>query len=71
MDQRRQRLYSALQTLQALSPRNILARGYAIVRDEHGAIIKNALDLSVGDQLEVELDRGRLQVNVLQAHALL
>ncbi|MGB3288400.1 MAG: exodeoxyribonuclease VII large subunit, partial [Burkholderiaceae bacterium] len=71
IERRRQRLDAASQTLQALSPRNILDRGYAIVRDESGNIVKNALDLSVGDQLNVELGRGRLQVDVLQAHGLL
>ncbi|UYO95155.1 exodeoxyribonuclease VII large subunit [Pollutimonas sp. M17] len=71
IERRRQRLDAATQTLQALSPRNILDRGYAIVRKESGDIVKNALDLSVGDQLNVELGRGRLQVGVLQAHGLL
>ena len=71
IERRRQRLDAATQTLQALSPRNILDRGYAIVRKESGDIVKNALDLSVGEQLNVELGRGRLQVDVLQAHGLL
>lgn len=69
--QRRQRLAAAMQTLQALSPRHILDRGYAIIRNEQGEIVQNALDLSVGEQLDVELARGRLQVGVVQAHGLL
>lgn len=68
---KRQRLDAALQILEALSPKKILGRGYAIVRNEEGLIVKNALDLSVGEQLDVELGQGRAQVNVLQAHALL
>ncbi|NYT63615.1 exodeoxyribonuclease VII large subunit [Alcaligenaceae bacterium] len=71
LERRRQRLLAATQTLQALSPKNILGRGYAIVRTEHGKIVKNALDLSVGEQLGVELGQGSLRVGVLQAHALL
>jgi exodeoxyribonuclease VII large subunit len=66
-----QRLGSASQTLAALSPGNILERGYAIVRNQDGEIIKNALDLSVGERLGVELRHGSLQVNVLQVDALL
>ncbi len=71
LERRRQRLSAATQTLQALSPRNILGRGYAIVRNAEGEIVKNALDLSVGEQLGVELGQGSVRVNVLQAHALL
>jgi exodeoxyribonuclease VII large subunit len=49
----------------------VLERGYAIVRTPEGGIVKNALDLNIGDQLDVELGQGGLQVRVLQAHGLL
>jgi exodeoxyribonuclease VII large subunit len=62
---RRDRLAAVSQTLAALNPRNVLGRGYAIVRDGQGAIIKNALDLSIGDQLGIELHQGRANVLVL------
>ncbi len=68
---RRHRLAAALQTLRALDPRNVLDRGYAIVRTQDGKIVKNALDLNIGDPLGVELGQGGLQVRVLQAHGLL
>ncbi len=71
LELQRQRLAAATQTLQALSPHQILGRGYAIVRNEEGKIIKNAVDLSVGEQLGVELGQGRLNVGVIQIHALL
>lgn len=67
----RRRLHVAEQTLQALNPRQVLARGYAIVRNSHQDVIKNALDLSVGETLSVELDRGTVQVDVLATHGLL
>lgn len=63
---RRSRLTSLQQTLQALSPRNILDRGYAIVRDEQGALVKNALDLNRGDRLVLELSQGEADVEVIQ-----
>jgi len=63
---RRSRLTSLQQTLQALSPRNILDRGYAIVRDEQGALVKNALDLNRGDRLVLELAQGGADVEVIQ-----
>ncbi|WP_301118033.1 exodeoxyribonuclease VII large subunit [Pusillimonas sp. (ex Stolz et al. 2005)] len=63
---RRSRLASLQQTLQALSPRNILDRGYAIVRDEQGGLVKNALDLNRGDRLVLEFAKGGADVEVIQ-----
>lgn len=71
IERRQQRMVAARQTLQALNPRTILDRGYAIVRKDDGSIVKNALDLSVGEQLGVELGQGSVHVSVLQAHGLL
>ncbi|TFL11434.1 exodeoxyribonuclease VII large subunit [Pusillimonas caeni] len=63
---RRSSLNSALQTLEALNPRKILNRGYAIVRDESGALVKNALDLNKGDRLVLELGQGGADVEVIR-----
>lgn len=63
---RRSRLASAQQTLEALNPRGILDRGYAIVRDDQGALVKNALDLNKGDRLVLELARGGADVEVIR-----
>lgn len=71
LERRRQRLLALAQTLEALGPRSILDRGYAIVRKEDGEIVKNALDLSVGEQIGVELARGSVRANVIRAHGLL
>jgi exodeoxyribonuclease VII large subunit len=68
---RRQRLAAAQQTLQALSPRLIINRGYAIVRDSEGKVVKNALDLKIGERLDVELSRGHVSVDVVRTHDLL
>lgn len=65
------RLASLLQTLEALSPRKILDRGYAVVRDQHGMLVKNALDLKAGDRLSLELSKGGAEVKVLQPRSLL
>src|SRR5690606_2712033 len=62
---RRSRLTSARQTLEALNPRKILDRGYAIVRDQRGALVKNALDLNKGDRLMLELGQGGADVEVI------
>lgn len=67
----RARLEAAEQTLQALSPRHILARGYALVRDQNGVLVKNALDLKAGDRLLLELAQGAADVEVLKTRSLL
>ncbi len=51
-------------TLGALSPFATLDRGYAIVRDPTGAIVRDARSVSVGDPLDVRLARGALDVRV-------
>ncbi|HEY9279052.1 MAG TPA: exodeoxyribonuclease VII large subunit [Eoetvoesiella sp.] len=71
MQQQRTRLAAASQTLEALSPKKILGRGYAIVRDEKGRLVKNALDLTIGDHLSLELSQGGADVKVLQPRSLL
>jgi exodeoxyribonuclease VII large subunit len=50
--------------LSALSPFATLERGYAIVRDERGQIVRTADQVDVGDRLAVRLHRGRLDARV-------
>ncbi|NYT86697.1 exodeoxyribonuclease VII large subunit [Pollutimonas harenae] len=71
LERRQQRLAASMQTLHALNPHNILERGYAIVRKGNGEVVKNALDLNIGESLSVELGRGSVHVNVSQTHGLL
>ena len=51
-------------TLGALSPFATLERGYAIVRDRSGAIVRDGAAVAVGDPLDVRLARGTLDVRV-------
>ena len=67
----RTRLEAAILTLQALSPRQILSRGYALVRNPRGELVKNALDLKTGDRLTLELSQGSADVEVLKTSRLL
>jgi exodeoxyribonuclease VII large subunit len=64
-ERKRRQLLAAQATLDALNPHRIVKRGYAIVRKPDGALVKNALDLSAGEQLGVELAAGSLNVQVL------
>ncbi|MBP3894557.1 MAG: exodeoxyribonuclease VII large subunit [Atopobiaceae bacterium] len=50
--------------LEALSPLKVMARGYAIARDENGRVVCDAATLSPGDGLTVLLARGSVTATV-------
>jgi exodeoxyribonuclease VII large subunit len=50
--------------LDSLSPFNTLQRGYAILSDEDGRIIRDAGTVSVGQAVSARLARGRLSLDV-------
>jgi exodeoxyribonuclease VII large subunit len=54
----------ALTGLSTLSPFATLERGYAIVRDEAGVVVRDASTRQAGDRLDVRLARGALDVSV-------
>src|SRR5271155_5563820 len=51
-------------TLQALSPMAILNRGYALVFDAQGQLVKDATRLTPGDDISARVARGRLRARV-------
>ena len=53
-----QRLQGLHQHLQHLSPQQVMARGYSVVRDEHGSIVSDSDRLAVGDRLDIAFARG-------------
>lgn len=54
--------------LEALSPLNILERGYAVVFDAEGRPLTDSSRVSVGNDLKVRLARGGLDARVLKKH---
>jgi exodeoxyribonuclease VII large subunit len=52
-------------SLEALSPVAILNRGYALVFDAKGRLVKDAARLKAGDQLSARLARGRVRARVI------
>jgi exodeoxyribonuclease VII large subunit len=46
--------------LRALGPEATLSRGYAIVTDSAGKIVRDATDLSAGDDIETRVAQGRI-----------
>jgi exodeoxyribonuclease VII large subunit len=64
LQQTRLRLSGSQRALQAISPLNTLARGYAIVRDEHGGVVTSAADVRPKDAVRVHLAKGELTADV-------
>ena len=63
----RGRLDSLSAQLAHLSPLSILDRGYAIVQDESGRVVKEAAAAPVDSTLDVRLSRGRLRATVTRS----
>ncbi len=64
LSQRAARVAAAARALHALDPRRVVARGYALVRDERGQLVTDAARLETGQALELELTRGGARVRV-------
>ncbi|MEM7077899.1 MAG: exodeoxyribonuclease VII large subunit [Pseudomonadota bacterium] len=62
--QARTDLGSTARILHNLSPLPTLERGYAIARDRDGAIINNAANVNVGDDVDTWLARGKISARV-------
>jgi exodeoxyribonuclease VII large subunit len=50
--------------LRALSPEQTLSRGYAIVRNTQGQVIRSSQDLKLGQIVEISLAKGAASVQV-------
>jgi exodeoxyribonuclease VII large subunit len=59
------RLSHLSQLLDSVSPLATLIRGYSILRDEHGAVVRDADSVREGSQLDARLARGELRLQVL------
>jgi exodeoxyribonuclease VII large subunit len=62
--QRRSRLEQMNGQLEALSPLAILGRGYALVFDAAGNLVKDAGQVNAGDEISARLAHGSLQAEV-------
>jgi exodeoxyribonuclease VII large subunit len=51
-------------SLEALSPVAILNRGYALVFDAQGQLVKDAARLEAGEEVSARLARGRVRARV-------
>lgn len=63
---KQERLKQFAGKLKILSPQNTLNRGYSIVIDLSGKIVKNSQQVEIGDRLAIQLARGKISSKVIQ-----
>ncbi|AOB31829.1 exodeoxyribonuclease VII large subunit [Bordetella sp. H567] len=68
LEHRRARLDSLSTQLRAFDPQHVLARGYALVRDDRGHVVRDAGQLAAGQVLDVLFSQGGADVTVLATH---
>ncbi len=66
---RRARLDHLAAQLQALSPTNILERGYALVFDAEGNLVKDALQVKAGSDITAQVAKGKITATVKKAES--
>ncbi|MGM0385340.1 MAG: exodeoxyribonuclease VII large subunit [Actinomycetota bacterium] len=64
LDRARSELESLRSQCVALSPAATLERGYAVVRDDAGHVVRDAASVSVGAAVEILLASGRLEADI-------
>jgi exodeoxyribonuclease VII large subunit len=69
LSQKRSRLAQVSGRLEVLSPLAILARGYALVFDSSGRLLKEAGQVEVGDEISARLAKGTLTASVRKRSA--
>ena len=60
----RQQLAAVARELQAVSPLGVLGRGYAIIEDERGQVVRRADATSPGQRVTARLGKGRIELEV-------
>ncbi len=59
-------LRAGRRTLDALDPQQVLSRGYAVVRDASGSVVRDPAQVGAGDALELTVARGRIDAVVAE-----
>lgn len=54
------------QKLATLDPKAVLKRGYAVVRQENGAIARSSAELALGQELLIQLGEGEVKVEITE-----
>ena len=61
---KRQQLVTEMKRVDALSPLNVMMRGYSIVTDSSDKAITDVKDVQVGDSVGIKLHRGKLTAEI-------
>jgi exodeoxyribonuclease VII large subunit len=64
LQEAKQRLEILQEKLVTLDPEAVLKRGYAVVRNQNGEIVRSCGKLNVGDELLLQLSEGEIRVEV-------
>ena len=64
LKQKQQQLAAQRLLLNSLGPQNILNRGYSILRDESGKVVKQRDQTNAGTKLSALLSDGEIKVTV-------
>ena len=65
IDLRKEVLASYSQRLEALSPNNVLSRGYALLEDEKGKVLKSVKDVEVNQMIKTKVKDGTVTSKVV------
>jgi exodeoxyribonuclease VII large subunit len=60
-----QHVLSLKNSLEQLNPHNVLARGYALVANDKGELIKSSAQLQLGERVNITLQKGSAGANII------
>ena len=63
-ERKRAALGKTASLLHAISPLAVLGRGYSIVRQKNGEVVRNSAEVHVGEEISLTLARGRIDCEV-------
>jgi exodeoxyribonuclease VII large subunit len=63
-ERKRAALGKTASLLHAISPLAVLGRGYSIVRQKNGEVVRNYTEVDVGEDLSITLAQGRIDCEV-------
>jgi exodeoxyribonuclease VII large subunit len=64
INQKKQQLKIAINTLEQISPKAILDRGFSLVFDKNGKLLRDANQTKIGENLTINLAKGKILANV-------
>ena len=66
LEKKKKRFSLELSTLQAVSPLSVLARGYSIISDEEGRIVRSSKNLSLNQKIKARFGEGQIIAKVTE-----